>query len=206
VLIFLLNAPWRRGILLVLIAVTSFSPFAHTRLHFTLLNHIQYFLAGFLLADLYLQYIAGRSKQSAVYDVAGFVIMFLIALVAQDKEVLATCLPFLGLAFFYAVFKSRLLNRVLTNKVLCIIGGMCYTIYLFHYPFICFITNRLMPLPIGDGYSLRILVHSLFIIPMLLVLCLMLYVLVERPCMDKRWPLKLYRWMTKQNAPDVKNA
>jgi peptidoglycan/LPS O-acetylase OafA/YrhL len=40
-------------------------------------------------------------------------------------------------------------------------------------------------------------------IPAVLALGLLLFVLVERPCMDKNWPVKLWRRLRANNNPTV---
>jgi peptidoglycan/LPS O-acetylase OafA/YrhL len=74
-------------------------------------------------------------------------------------------LPFLILAMYIGTFRGVVTNQILRNQVIVTIGGMCYSIYLFHY--------QLIP----------VTKHILAYLPLLLVVSGLYFALVERPCM-----------------------
>lgn len=81
---------------------------------------------------------------------------------------------------------------ILRNAWLATIGGMCYTIYLLHFPLISFIGHMTLPLGQGSGPMMHVLAQGLVILPVVLVVSSVYFVLVERPCMDRNWPRKLW--------------
>ena len=81
---------------------------------------------------------------------------------------------------------------LLRNAWLATIGGMCYTIYLLHFPLISFVGHNTLPLGQGTGPMTHVLVQGLVILPVVLVVSSVYFVLVERPCMDRNWPRKLW--------------
>jgi len=59
---------------------------------------------------------------------AGWPVLFAL----EDKQVWLF-LALLTLALYIATFRGALVNRVFRYPVITLIGGMCYSIYLFHY-------------------------------------------------------------------------
>jgi peptidoglycan/LPS O-acetylase OafA/YrhL len=78
---------------------------------------------------------------------------------------------------------------------------MCYTIYLFHYP-IAFAAMKLTRrFTVGENYDVNLLVQITLLFPIILVLCAIFFVLIERPCMHKDWPQRLWAWMRRRPIP-----
>lgn len=108
------------------------------RLSNSLLAYAQYFFAGLLLADLMVSNQLYRDEKSLpplIFDALALVA--LAAAVASDLgQPLAAAKAF-GvfpvLAFFLCVFRGRLWLLVFRHPVIFTIGGMCYTIYLYHF-------------------------------------------------------------------------
>jgi peptidoglycan/LPS O-acetylase OafA/YrhL len=80
---------------------------------------------------------------------------------------------------------------ILRSAWLATIGGMCYTIYLLHYPLISFVGHNTLPLGQGSGPMVHVMAQGLLILPVVLVVSSVYFVLIERPCMDRNWPGKL---------------
>jgi peptidoglycan/LPS O-acetylase OafA/YrhL len=147
----------------------------------SILYYVQFFMAGLVLADLYLT----RSREPAkswhwdVLTLAGWPLVFLLG----NGAVLHVVLPFIVLTLYWAVFHGRLTNYVFRLPVLTSVGGMCYTIYLYHFLTIAFATrilghNARTWLMIGVSAALIAAVSAAF------------FLFVERPCMDRNWPAK----------------
>jgi len=68
---------------------------------------------------------------------------------------------------------------------------MCYTIYLYHFVLISVCGRLTKPLHIGSSFMAYFALQMLLILPVVLIVCTILYLLVERPCMDRNWPWKL---------------
>jgi peptidoglycan/LPS O-acetylase OafA/YrhL len=82
-------------------------------------------------------------------------------------------------------------RRVLRNPWIATIGGMCYSIYLLHFPFISFVGHHSLPLAQHSTPLLHLMAQAVVILPLLLLVSSVYFVLIERPCMDRDWPRKL---------------
>ena len=73
---------------------------------------------------------------------------------------------------------------MLTNKLVTIIGGMCYTLYLLHYPFyhlmMKVLTNKLN---FFESFELNYLFQGMLLLPISIVLMSVYFVLIEKPFM-----------------------
>ncbi|HEX5179673.1 MAG TPA: acyltransferase [Gemmatimonadaceae bacterium] len=159
-----------------------------SRLSLTLLNYLQYFLLGFLLADFYLSEWRAPSPNQRVWDAVG--VLSWIAMVAVWVNVPRPLVlfPLLALIVVCATFRGRRLRAVFRNPWVTTIGGMCYTIYLLHYPIISAIGRRTIRIAANDGFALHLLVQAAIVLPLLLFVSIVFFVAIERPCMQKDWP------------------
>jgi peptidoglycan/LPS O-acetylase OafA/YrhL len=71
---------------------------------------------------------------------------------------------------------------------------MCYTIYLYHGHLLSplsFAMRHLYihSLPFWINFPLQFAIQG----PIILALCTLLFILIERPCMKKDWPQRLWR-------------
>jgi peptidoglycan/LPS O-acetylase OafA/YrhL len=89
---------------------------------------------------------------------------------------------------------------ILRNAWLATIGGMCYSIYLLHFPIISFVGHQTLPLGQRSGPLLHVLAQGLLIVPVVLIISSVYFVLIERPCMDRNWPRKLWERALGQRA------
>ena len=173
---------------------------AAPRFKLSILYAIQFFLIGFLMADIYLVNLGRRSKgehQQGKYQwdlvaIAGWLILFGL----EDRQVWVA-FPFLALTVYIAAFRGVLMNRIFTNGLLVTIGGMCYSIYLFHYVLIPPVLRLTASLFVGDAAGLRLATRALAYLSVLLAISCSYFVLVERPCMSKEWPKRALAWLTK---------
>lgn len=173
-------------------------------LSLTVLNYLQFFMVGFLLADVYLVGWNERPGRGPAWDVASVLIWPILFLVwnlpeaslsvvsiPQGALLEAVLFPVLTFSLYCAVFRGTLTNRLFTSPWIVTIGGMCYTIYLLHNYIIggaMRLTTFLMP---SGPYALTFVLHSLVVIPAILAVSTVYYVLIEQPCMDRRWLQKL---------------
>ena len=94
----------------------------------------------------------------------------------------------MGLIIFGAT-RGNVLKRLLSFQFVTVIGGMCYSIYLIHYPIFSFIAERLQLRRYGEWEaSLRL---GMVALPIVLVVGVAFFVTVERPCMNPNWPRDL---------------
>lgn len=193
-LIFLVRSTLaRRAALVGIILLAGFTQKLYwqgpPRLKLTILFAIQFFLTGFLLADIYLVDWK-RLPSHWGWDLVSIVSWPLLFL-AGDYQ-LWLYLPLLTLAVYVAAFKGWVFNRLFTHKIITSIGGMCYTIYLFHYQLIRPVLDLTKQLRIGHGFDAYFVLQFLLYAPILLLVSGLYFVLVERPCMARDWPRRLF--------------
>ena len=156
-------------------------------------NYLQWFLIGFLVADLFVVDWGGSPTTARRWDLVslvGWPLFFLLA--ANEDAVTYVALPWLLLPLFVAVFRGAWTSRALGNRWIATIGGMTYSIYLVHTPVIDLVgrsTTDLFP----SYTSATILAQAAILAPVVLLAGLAFFVAVERPCMDPRWPAELGR-------------
>ena len=159
-----------------------------SRLSLTLLNYYQYFLLGFLVADFYLSEWSTPSTHQGSWDAIGVFAWVAMALVWMRVPRPLVLFPVLAFMVFCATFRGRVLRAAFRNRWIATIGGMCYTIYLLHYPLISAIGRHTVRIAANDGPALHVLVQAGIVLPLLLVVSVLFFVTIERPCMRKDWP------------------
>ena len=187
------NKPARRALLVALIALGGWMsqhliyPSGSARLALSLANFFHYFLVGFLLADLYL---GGwlRKEKRLVFDLLTVAAGAAIAMVLARFQQYYYALPLLVLPLYVGFFRGRLSNAFVNLRWIVIIGGMCYTFYLYHVPIVSEISWNITQLlsasrPIVTDYLIQILI----VCPAVFALCSLWFVLTEKPFM--KWSL-----------------
>jgi peptidoglycan/LPS O-acetylase OafA/YrhL len=188
------NKALRRSLFIATIALAALAQMliAHPgRLHVTLLFYAQYFLGGILLADIFVTDWRENPTRSIAWDLVALLGWPSIFLVPPSLAALE--LPLLIFITYYATFRGRWSSRVFSSDALTIIGGMCYTIYLIHYPIISavgrFSRFRFTGLSFLPYFALQTLLCSIAV----MIFSATYFVLIERPCMYKDWPQRLWK-------------
>jgi peptidoglycan/LPS O-acetylase OafA/YrhL len=166
------------------------------RFELSILNYGQFFLAGFLVADLYATELP-RWRESWLWDVVSIPLWILIFSVSIPAAHIL--IPPAAVILFIAAFKSKLTRAFLRLPVICTIGGMCYSIYLTH-PLImdiCYV-------PLSRIRALRPFWADFWVGELVVSIAVLLggaafFVGNERPSMDKNWPQHLAAWVRKRN-------
>ncbi len=161
------------------------------RLSLTLANFIQFFLLGFVLADLYLVEWTSPSSHQRAWDLIGALgwpLLLVVWVAIPEPDVI---FPLVTLAVFAATFRGHWARRIAANRGLTTIGGMCYSIYLLHYPFISAVGRYTIRASMGQTYSIALAMQCVLLLPLLLLVSVAYFVLIERPCMNKDWPQRL---------------
>ncbi len=177
-------------------------------LWFTLPAQLPLFLTGFLLAEAYLAGWHRAARGRALYfdAVASFAFLGILLLF---KFNLNQCWDMLFLAalvflFYMSCFNGVCWNAVVRNKWIVTIGGMCYSIYLFHrvvlYFFSEFVITRIrLPGPLYLDASIKIC-------SMLLITAAagaLIFMIVEKPFMRRDWHLQLFNKVKQACAAQV---
>src|SRR5207247_2570755 len=105
--------------------------------------------------------------------------------------------PWVLFALCCAAFRGPITRRILTNRWITTIGGMCYSIYLLHYVLFMVLGRAIGALDTGST-TLDIIVYSVLLIPPVLAVGAVFFALVERPCMDPAWPSYIRAWLRRQ--------
>lgn len=197
------NPTARRLIFLALIAVCGILQLLlhanATVAALTIAFYMQYFLAGMLLTDLYLtvRLHTGMHWAWDVLSLCGWPVVFLVP---RDFLWFHAILPFLIMLLYIAAFQGVIFRKFFSNFWIAIIGGMCYSIYLWHFFTIGVFFKLTRHLIVFHDFLLNFAVQVVALgIPIAFV-SLLAYVLVERPCMDPAWPQKLWQMMTRKGV------
>jgi peptidoglycan/LPS O-acetylase OafA/YrhL len=180
----------RRGVMMVLMLVWAVLTIrlAQTPLQPSILYYLPFFLAGFVLCDLYVT--RREWKRSLRYDaiaLCGWPLVWYLGSTAGH-----VLFPFVIIALCLAAFRGRLCSAFFTNRVITDIGGMCYSLYLFHFLVISAVGRVTKPWHLGQNFWVYFLLQAILILPIVLITCGSYYRLIERPCMDKEWPSRLW--------------
>jgi peptidoglycan/LPS O-acetylase OafA/YrhL len=197
----------RRGVILGLLvlsatAVEAFMPASVDRWdgdawRMSLLNYLQYFLVGFLLADLYLCDWRGKaaSERRWAWDMVGVLAWVFLWSNVAGGAVAQVLLPLAMLVAYAAAFRGCWLNAVVRSPWVFTIGGMCYTIYLWHQPILMTWGKFGLPRTWTSSLPLPVNVAIQFLAGVILVVLVgaVLFTFTERPFMKKEWYRKLWR-------------
>lgn len=107
---------------------------------------------------------------------------------------------FLMLPLMLSAFKGVVASKIMRNRFISVTGGMCYTMYLIHFPLIHLLCDQLF-IP-TNHYWLTYIFLALIVMPIIWVATALFFLLIEKPCMDKEWSQKLVAYF-KRDKPIV---
>lgn len=160
--------------------------------------YLHFFLVGFLLADLYMcnTTIIPKTKFDSFIALVFFIIIWLFG----QKDITETYRKFwweliqlICIFFFYYYVLFHKVFRLLSLPIVTNIGGMCYSIYLLHYPLISIVGNPLMKYRFSDYSFINVSIYSIIILSIVMIGSSIFFLLIERPCMDKDWYKKIFK-------------
>jgi len=155
----------------------------------TILWYLDFFLAGLLLADIYTSRWNSRPSQNCYGDVVALSAWCAVI----GVHILPLAEPILALVILLACgasFRGWLFYRCLSSPWVTTVGGMCYTIYLYHQ-FIISATGRwTIGLAAGSTYAGNLVLQAVLLVPVVLATSAILFVLFEKPFMVRNWPLR----------------
>jgi peptidoglycan/LPS O-acetylase OafA/YrhL len=192
------------GICLALVTAQWLFIGPESALYLTIARFLQFFLMGFLLADIYLMDWKEKPARRWSWDIVSLIGWPALFILWNSPELSAAVLPygtspviptfvfpFTALFLYCAVFRGRVTNRIMTNPWITTIGGMCYTIYLFHNQLIGAIIGLTKGIAPTGSYTANLILQGVMVFPLALAACAVYFVLIERPCMKKDWPKQL---------------
>ena len=166
-----------------ILTVSLLSPYQMTIS--SILSYGHFFLIGLLIADIYV-----HPFERQVNAVVGSII-FCISTIGmfyfgfKDSPALSLVFSVFLIGSLYSALLLRGVQRtVLSWSPIYLIGGMCYSIYLLHYPLISFVG----PFFVAQNFN-PILTLMLTVVSVLIVSTLF-FLLIEKPTMIKKWYTK----------------
>lgn len=169
----------------------------------TLIGQLPYFLAGFLVAGKYVSMQKTRLEPHLGWDLAGVASWGIMAYLLLHRSMAAeVILPFTVAAAYICMLNGYLSRSLLSIPLVTTIGGMCYTIYLYH-PFLkSAFKNGTFSWGVGHSYWLNSVFQIFLLGSIITVACAVLFVLFERPFMVPDWPARVvsFFWRPKRRG------
>jgi peptidoglycan/LPS O-acetylase OafA/YrhL len=163
-------------------------PSGSARLNLTLLNFAHYFLTGFLLVDLYLTGRLRSPDKRLSWDIVTLAAAAAILATLSRFGQFYFLLPLMVGLLYAGFFMGKLSNAFVRTRWIVIIGGMCYTIYLYHILIISNLMTQTIPLAsITRPFNLDFALQCMVILPVVFAVCALLFFYTEKPFM--RWSL-----------------
>ncbi len=202
--VFAVRRTWlRRGILLLgILASAAQQQFLwNDFLQLTLVGSVRYFLCGFLLADFYLVEWKSAPKRTHAWDLVsaaawGLLPTLLPPLRSFGRLGEIYLVPLTVLTAYVGAFRGRAMKWFFSNPWIVAVGGMCYTIYLYHIPYVWRVKQSLGEVRIGT--QPRCLVQLLANALGIIAIGAIYFVLFEKPFMYKDWPQRAWRFVTRR--------
>lgn len=200
-LVFKFKTKWQQGLafLVLLSGMLWFKHQIYIHQWHAVLNSIFYYFTFFAVGTLYAAahlsnpefYFNG--KKTSLFDLIGLLSIFFLFYFYKPQQHLSNTLLFnVGVfGLFLSVFRGKLFNWFFTRPLIYLIGGMCYTIYLWHYALFSFIVKYTSMWSLHKGYWMDLLFQGIIVFPIVLGISGALFLLIEKPCMNKDWPKQL---------------
>ncbi|MBL9166693.1 MAG: acyltransferase [Verrucomicrobiales bacterium] len=190
------NNSVRRMIVLGIIGVSIVAQEWKLVSELSVFQYIQFFLLGFVMADAYLMNWKSCPKKSYLWDCVSLMAWMGIILVQVHDVMKPVLLPLFVLLAFSGAFLGVYTNRLLCNRWVVTVGGMCYTIYLYHYLILSFVGRWFITHLQGWPYWLCWLAMAPLILSVVFVSSSILFLFLEKPFMHRDWYIKLWGWIS----------
>ncbi len=196
------NRMLRRSVIvvLILVALSGQAIFLNDSLHpyprasLSILAYVQFFLVGFLLADVFLESWGEAPRRNQGWDVVALAAWPLLFVLLHSRVLTLWLFPGWIFLLYCAAFRGRLANRFFSNRWITAIGGMCYSIYLLHYEVISAVGRVTRRLGENAPYWIYLSVQFALIGCATVVVCGIYFVAIEKPCMRRDWPQRLWAY------------
>lgn len=162
---------------------------------FLLVAYLQLFVAGILVNILQIRLSLHKRLAPKCWDAIFLVVFFLLYYLDKHREssVFATLEGICFLLLVSSALNGEIVRQFLSRPWIFTIGGMCYTIYLIHLPILHVLAGFMMRTTGIVKYIPGMILCMVLLLPILFVASVIFYLLVEKPCMNPRWPLKVWR-------------
>jgi peptidoglycan/LPS O-acetylase OafA/YrhL len=194
------SLPLRRGLLLALIVLFGLAAndlaAAGLLPRLALVYYIAYFFAGFLLADVYVNDWREKPPTRPAFDLVSLASWGTIALCLYRPDDYRALLPMLVFGAYWGAFRGTVSSWFFSQPIIHIIGGMCYTLYLYHFYVVSAIGNPALGRVVRhtDDLTTATLLTLLLVTPVVLLSGAVLFALFEKPFMRRLWFEAFMRW------------
>lgn len=149
----------------------------------TLYNFFNFFMIGFLAADLYLEY-KDKIKPSYIYDV-----ICIPTLIIYWQGTLWMQFHWLYILIFLALTPySKIWLYIMERRFMIIVGGMCYSFYMLHHKIIYVVFGVYKSGHVFfDNHLANFFFRLVFISVIIAFFTILFFILVERPTMKREW-------------------
>jgi peptidoglycan/LPS O-acetylase OafA/YrhL len=204
--IFILQKTARRILLVaVMIVMPVIQYFCKSDILF-FYQFLQYFIAGFLLADIYVNYDkqyfykpANRIKKNVLMISGLFVLTGILMIPSSRTNLVYTIfVPLAIILFYYIVLFIPFWKRIFSIKWVSIIGGMSYTIYLLHGSVMAIFARFFVKYGITNEYSVYFIIQFFIMASLTMIASSLFFYFIERPCMQKDRYIKFYNRLRPQ--------
>jgi len=168
----------------------SSADLASTRTDTTLVSWLQFFLAGWLAADLVQTSAIGRWLRPRLWDVVGAVGWPALFVIIGRWSLQMTIAPILIAVLMVAALRGPTTGRVLRQGWLLATGWMSFSIYLVHFPIFLFLRRLIGPAP-SSSFGAEFAFWAVVLVPVTLFVSAAFHRLIERPFAQERWRMWL---------------
>ncbi len=167
-------------------------------LHKSILVYLPFFLLGILFAEFYIiKQQSIKNSKNYYWDLLGLIATIgLFVFHNNNNNLLDLIQLFMMFIVFYTAFKGKLLNWFYTRKIIYIIGGMCYSIYLIHYALISILIKYTSKLSFSNGYLSNIFLQIIIVIPIVFLASAIFFMFFEKPFMYRDWPKQFIKYLS----------
>src|SRR5579872_335717 len=170
----------------------------------TILAYLQFFLVGFLLADIFVAGWKEAPTTCAGWDAVTLIGWPLMFVVLQSDRLTHWAFPGLIFLLYVAAFRGRWTRELFSNRWITMIGGVCYSMYLIHYEVISAVGRFTRTIGANLPYGRYLSLQAVLIGTPLICVCGAYFAVLERPCMRRNWPQQL--WARLRQLPAEPNC
>jgi len=188
----------RRSLLIAMIIAFSAAQnffLRDARMALSILAYMQYFLAGFLVADLFVADWKPDRRSGFYWDAITLIGWPGLIALLQSDQLTRWLFPFLILLLYCAALQGTLTRGCFSAPWITAIGGMCYSIYLIHYEVISVVGRFTKNLGAGQPFWMYFLLQFFLVGGAVVAVCGCYFLLLEKPCMRRDWPQRLHNYV-----------
>ncbi|MFM6105737.1 MAG: acyltransferase family protein, partial [Sphaerospermopsis kisseleviana] len=157
----------------------------------TIIHNFGFFIAGILAANIFVFDWKTSVKQSYFWDFMCIILVSFLFFPLHSRTLLMGLdeklyLPILTYIILISVLKSKLINSALSQPYIYLIGGMCYSIYLYHFYVISLVGRVLLPLVESLPVWLQFTIVVVVMLPTILLASVLFFIFFEKPFMKRK--------------------